>query len=371
INTPQVDLGNIVPGVPVTATFNLTVDPSAPVGSVADLNYSIVSGQYNAEKSFFTKIGLILEDFESGSFNQFAWTQGGNQPWTITNIDPYEGVYSAKSGTITHYGKSELSLPMNVSFADSISFYLKTSSEDGYDYLKFYIDGTSLDQWSGETSWMRVAFPVTAGNHTFKWEFMKDGSVSSGSDCAWIDYIIFPASAPTGASVGGAITYANTANTPLNGLTVKLKNGSGTIISTTTTNATGNYAFSSVPAGSYSFEVTTTKPWSGVSAADVLLYRKHIANISLLTGIWLNSGDVNLSGTLTAADVLLQRKRIATIINVFPSGDWLFNNTPFTVGGGSVTQNFQGIVYGDANGSCIPAVNKSKEVSHYGLLRLA
>ena len=30
------------------------------------------------------------------------------------------------------------------------------------------------------------------GQHTFKWEYTKDVSVSSGEDCAWVDNIVFP-----------------------------------------------------------------------------------------------------------------------------------------------------------------------------------
>ena len=305
INTPQVDLGNVLPGVPVTATFSLTVDPSAPFGSTSDLNYSVVSGQYSAMKTFSVKIGLVLEDFESGGFTHFSWIQGGDQPWTITGVSPFEGTYSAKSGTITHNQKSDLSQQMTVTIADSISFYLKTSSESGYDYLKFFIDATMAGQWAGETAWTKVTFPVSAGSHTVKWEYIKDGSVSSGSDCAWIDYIVFPASATMAASVTGAVTYANTVNSALAGLTIKLKNSGGTTVGTTTTNAAGNYTFIAVPSGYYTLQVTTTKPWGGVSASDALLFRKHIASISLLTGIFLASGDVNASGSLTSADVLL------------------------------------------------------------------
>ena len=361
INSGTYEINTLPVGESTTATFNVTAATDAPIGSTVDINFNVSSlYDYEAEKTFMAKVGLILEDFESNGFTQFAWTQGGNQPWTITNVDPFEGIYSAKSGTITHSQKSTLSLQMNVSADDSISFYFKTSSESNYDFLKFYIDGTTaLASWSGTNSWTRAAFPVSTGNHTFKWEYMKDGSVSSGSDCAWLDYIIFPATGPIGASVTGNVTYANTANTPLAGLTIKLKNSGGTVIATTTTNANGNYNFTTVPAGNYTMEVVTTKPWNGVTAADVLLYRKHIANISLLTGIYLASGDVNASGTVTAADVLLIKKRIATTISSFVTGDWLFNNTPFTVSGSNVVQNFKGLVYGDANASYVPTNDKS------------
>jgi len=40
--------------------------------------------------------------------------------------------------------------------------------------------------------WDAVTFPVTAGTRTFEWTYSKDGSISKGSDTAWIDDIIFP-----------------------------------------------------------------------------------------------------------------------------------------------------------------------------------
>jgi hypothetical protein len=32
--------------------------------------------------------------------------------------------------------------------------------------------------------------PPTAGSHTFRWTYSKDGSVSSGSDTAWVDEVL-------------------------------------------------------------------------------------------------------------------------------------------------------------------------------------
>jgi len=359
INAGSFNFGNLEAGDTLDAIFNITVSPGAPIGTPVTFTYMVTSGLYTAQKQFTVKIGLEVEDFETGDFTRFPWTFAGNLPWIITDFNPFEGLYSAQSGAIDHNQNSELSLQRNVTSPDSITFYFKTSSEVGYDYLKFFIDGNNAGQWSGETPWTRAAFAVSVGNHTFTWQYMKDNAVVSGSDCAWLDYIQLPSMHETGANVSGLVTYANTANTPLAGLTLNLKNSGGATIKTTTTNASGNYIFSVVPPGSYSFEVNTIKPWGGSTAADALLYRKHIASISPLTGIWLASGDVNLSGTLTALDVLLIKKRIAFIINSFPAGDWLFNHQPFTLGTSNLTQDFKGITYGDANGSYIPVVRKS------------
>jgi hypothetical protein len=193
ILTGTANLGPIVAGGLVIADFPVTVTEDAPVGQGVSFLYTIISGPYMVEKVYFHKIGIIVEDFETGDFSAFDWTFGGNLPWTITNVDPYEGVYSAKSGGITHNQSSQLIIQYDVGVDDSISFFRKVSSEANYDYLKFYINDQMVQQWAGTVPWERVAFPVTAGFKTFKWEYMKDGSVSSGEDCAWIDYIEFPA----------------------------------------------------------------------------------------------------------------------------------------------------------------------------------
>jgi len=192
ITNPIYSFGNLNTGNSVAATFDVTVNASATAGSIADFNYILSSGNYSDIENYNLVIGLVDEDWETGGFNKFNWVQGGNKPWTTTTVLPYEGVYSAKSGSISHLQASSISVTMNISFDDSISFYRKVSSEQNYDFLKFYIDNVEQQSWSGEIAWGRAAFPVAQGNHTFKWTYSKDVYYSSGSDCAWVDYILFP-----------------------------------------------------------------------------------------------------------------------------------------------------------------------------------
>jgi len=166
-----------------------------------------------------------------------------------------------------------------------------------------------------------------------------------------------PSGGTSAFNLSGTITYPNASQTPLGGITINLKNAGGTIIATTTSNASGNYSFTNLANGTYTLEPSTSKSWGGVTASDVLLYKKHIANIAFLSGIFLASGDVNGSGSLTAADVLLIKKRIAYVTNSFTVGDWLFNNIPVMINGSNATQNFNGLCFGDANGSYNPPAN--------------
>ncbi|MCF8365735.1 MAG: T9SS type A sorting domain-containing protein [Bacteroidales bacterium] len=193
INNGTFDLEDLTAGETGMATFNVSVDMTTPIGTVIDLIYTAESGMYAVEQAIGLKVGLIIEDFETGDFGQYEWEFGGNANWTITTSGVYEGTYSAKSGDIGDEQESVLMVTMEVINDDEISFYQNVSSESGYDYLRFYIDGTQKGEWAGSGSWTMQTYPVTAGEHTFKWAFEKDYSVSSGSDCGWIDYITFPA----------------------------------------------------------------------------------------------------------------------------------------------------------------------------------
>ncbi|HNX00820.1 MAG TPA: choice-of-anchor D domain-containing protein, partial [Candidatus Cloacimonadota bacterium] len=110
----------------------------------------------------------------------------------VQSTDKYSGTYAAKSGAITHSQTSVMSLTLNITSAGNITFYQKVSSESGYDFLYFYLDDVQQGSWSGAGSWTQQFYAVTTGSHTFKWTYSKDGSVSSNSDCAYLDHIIFP-----------------------------------------------------------------------------------------------------------------------------------------------------------------------------------
>ena len=119
-----------------------------------------------------------------------GWVNGTNA-WLVDTSTQSEGLYSLKAATISHGQSSSVSL--NGTFdAGQISFARRVSSESNYDYLRFYIDGVLQAQWSGEIFWSTVSYNLTAGNHTLTWTYYKDGSVSSGSDTAWIDDVTVP-----------------------------------------------------------------------------------------------------------------------------------------------------------------------------------
>jgi hypothetical protein len=133
-----------------------------------------------------------MEDYETNSFTQYPWVVNGNLPWFTTTDNAYDDVYCSKSGAVTGNQSSNMQITINVLNNDSIIFMKAVSSEQGYDFLKFYVDGNLRGQWSGVDNWSRQAYYVTAGVHTFKWVYSKDYVYDANQDCAWIDDVTFP-----------------------------------------------------------------------------------------------------------------------------------------------------------------------------------
>ena len=195
LNSTTYNFGTFNSGSIMTAVYNVTVAGTAPIGHVAEVTAEINADlNYSNFTEFVLQIGFAYtnEGFESGDFENLEWVMGGSADWVIST-DAIEGVYCAQSGNIGDSQNSDLSVTLDIIEDGEISFYRKVSSENNWDYLEFYINGVMQDEWSGTLGWGQVSFPVQQGTVTFKWSYDKDGSVSSGSDCAWIDDIIFPA----------------------------------------------------------------------------------------------------------------------------------------------------------------------------------
>lgn len=202
-NDPEVTINNtsfmlpeLAIGINIPLNFTVTLGANLQSGDVVPIGMAITSGMQYVNHTLLLPIGINGEGFETGDFSSYPWQNNSASPWTIqsgTN-NAYGGNFGAKSGLIGNNASTELSLTLDVGAAGNISFWRKVSSETNYDWLRFSIDNTEMGSWSGNQGWAQVSYPVTAGTHTFKWTYTKDVSYTSGSDCAWIDDIVFPMS---------------------------------------------------------------------------------------------------------------------------------------------------------------------------------
>lgn len=170
--------------------FNADFSESIPSGTGLSFELKLTSaGGYTDTYSFDLNVGMT-ENFETGDFTSNPWVFEGNLEWTTDNSVYYAGEYSSRSGSITHGQYSSMKVSFEYLENGMMTFYRKVSSESGYDKLNFYIDAVIQNTWSGESNWTYMSYPVSQGEHTFTWEYKKDGSISGGSDCAWIDNIL-------------------------------------------------------------------------------------------------------------------------------------------------------------------------------------
>ncbi|RLD41023.1 MAG: hypothetical protein DRI89_10640 [Bacteroidetes bacterium] len=186
------DLGDLTIDETKVAAFSVTVDDFAPEGSPAELTFELVSGDYYCQENIAATIGLLMEDFETGDFTAFEWRSSGQAGWTVTDEWPFEGSYCSKSGYISDLQYTDLFITLTTLGEGELSFCRKVSSEQDWDYLWFYIDDISQGAWSGEKDWEQFSYPLSSGTHTLKWSYVKDQNTSGGSDCAWLDNIVFP-----------------------------------------------------------------------------------------------------------------------------------------------------------------------------------
>ena len=109
------------------------------------------------------------------------FTMGGDAAWT------QEPDGSWRSGAIDNY--QETWIATNIAGRGTLSFKWKVSSES-CDTLSFVVGTATNGVIYGEIDWTDVACVVTnEGSHAFKWVYSKDRSISSGSDCGWVDEV--------------------------------------------------------------------------------------------------------------------------------------------------------------------------------------
>ena len=132
----------------------------------------------------------VTDDFETNTLTKLPWSTRRERYLDHRSSTVHGGTYAAKAPTITHNQSADMQATLTCAVAGTISFWYLGELGTNYDYLRFYIDGVQQGAWSGTVPWTQASFAVSAGSHTFKWEYAKDVTVSAGSDTAWIDDIV-------------------------------------------------------------------------------------------------------------------------------------------------------------------------------------
>lgn len=150
---------------------------------------------YNMQASGTFSPGTNL-DFETGDFTNWTQSAGDNGNMVIDAATFYEGSYAMVAPASLNDNETaclERTFDLTTSNSDKhLQFQWKVSSEDGWDWMKFYIDGNLQDQISGTVGWIAGGgVLLKQSSHLAKWCYEKDNGASAGSDVGWVDAITF------------------------------------------------------------------------------------------------------------------------------------------------------------------------------------
>ncbi|MFN0032780.1 MAG: C25 family cysteine peptidase [Flavobacteriales bacterium] len=193
---PVIDLGVVAAGETVEATFTVVVASGTPASEDVLFHFTTSSDFYGSDCEIAKTMNQVVEDWESGTTTTFNWTYEDDADWFSTSLLPYEGDYCMQSGNITEGETTTLKITIQVIEAGQIGFSYRVSSEASYDFLQFRIGNTTMGEWSGDVPWSEASYTIGTGTKVLRWRYDKDPWVSSGSDAAWVDNIIFPPMAP-------------------------------------------------------------------------------------------------------------------------------------------------------------------------------
>lgn len=192
LKEPQVITGVLMPGEDKDLLLESEISLLSGSGRVIPFDVSFVCGNYETTGRWSISTGKTRETFEFGRFDVFPWITGGDYPWIITSAASWDNVNSARSAPIPDKSESILSIYVNNPVADTLSFYVRVSSEPVYDHLTFRVDSMVDMQISGDTPWALRKKVLKPGVHLLEWVYSKDVSLSGGMDAAWLDQLTFP-----------------------------------------------------------------------------------------------------------------------------------------------------------------------------------
>ena len=218
-----------------------------------------------------------------------------------------------------------------------------------------YTYETMKETWylgPGETLELKLKFTDHTGKYVFHCHMIEhedDGMMAQFE-------VVGPGTSPTPTpfSISGTVYYcSNPAHNVVPNVTLSLTGGATT---STMSDSSGNYLFSSLVAGG-SYAVTPSKstlaPGSqGINTVDVLAAQRHFLNIALLPpGCLLTAADVNHSGMVDTVDVVgIQRFFLGLTTGIASVGEYQFtppSRTYLNLTNNQGGQNYDTLIFGD------------------------
>ncbi len=169
---------------------------STRIGCLVKVDGSIIGNAYCDVNTLQLPSLNVAANAPGGTLNFSSTTS--NYPWKVGVVDgePVAMSGNSKQGNST----STMQLVLSMQAGETLSFRWKCSSEEGYDYFYFKVNGSNYATLDGETEWANITYTAqTTGNYTFQWSFVKDPYADGVTDAGYVDNVTY----------SGAPTYVN------------------------------------------------------------------------------------------------------------------------------------------------------------------
>ena len=173
------------------ATTNSPGQRLAPLPLQPGIYQLIASNAYGVVASKYAQLTVVIPLGTALNATNLPWTTGGDAQWFGETNVSHDGVSAAQSGDIGQSQESDLFTTIATNYSGNCTFWWQVSSELGFDFLEFRINGIVQTNISGTTGWQPVSIHVPAGTNQLEWRYYKTSPFVSGEDAGWVDQFAF------------------------------------------------------------------------------------------------------------------------------------------------------------------------------------
>ena len=185
--------------------FDVTIPSNTPIGDYfigAFVDpFAALDESDEGNNIFFTELPDLevtgislaeaLEDhLDPGDRLNFVPAIGGVSAW-FGQTDVFETGAGAQSGQVGDDEEAFFEVLITIDEESDVSFFWRVSSETGFDFLSFTINGEPVDgiaPISGDIAeFLPVSTRLGAGSYALRWTYSKDFALEVPEDTAWVD----------------------------------------------------------------------------------------------------------------------------------------------------------------------------------------
>ena len=207
----QVSLGNVVPlTVNISGEGDVLVDPLKPAYEIGEqVSLTAIPSEGSLfqvwQSDLFTtssQTSLTMDEAREVTARfgfsdtvlespELVWRTGGDGAWEVDETTSSFGGSSMRSAEAEGGRSTSSWIETVVAGPGDLEFHWKVSSNPFDHYLRFRVDGTSVDSITGGVDWSLKTYRVGEGLHTLRWEYTTNTSPVEGQNRAWLDQVRF------------------------------------------------------------------------------------------------------------------------------------------------------------------------------------